>query len=394
MDIPAPGLPGTPKKQKKGNGAMGTEVEALGLVLPSAPQTAQELVETWAIPARDLENVSVNVHRQKLGTRETELVANVPVSQYDFRSIAAEHGPGVYYLKGSGRLARNVAKMSISQDYARQCGFGRIPEPPPAPPAQDVHAVRTLERVSTAAGIQGEELLSAIERACERAVESRLGHNAALAGMDPFAMQDSQFKAVERQMDFMAKMEERVRRSIPGAAPASGEDDEAFSWASLLKIITPAIPALVEAFKSRPAPVYAPQIPPPPQRPVQAQQPTIPAPPQGAPAENPAMKLIPHEDLQVILPAVRMLSPFTGILSGMASDPAKQAQEIALDLVAWIPPGCFQAITRLSELASEKGPEVLEIIGPQFRSDRWASIVHRLAEMLNEEPGEVGEVEP
>ena len=87
------------------------------------------------------------------------------------------------------------------------------------------------------------------------------------------------------------------------------------------------------------------------------------------------MKLdIPEDVAQKIAPAIRMLIPFKSMLARM-DDGVRTPESISDDLSAYIPPGCYEAMSALGTLVSERGCSVLHLIGPEFVNDRWSAIV-------------------
>jgi hypothetical protein len=339
----------------------------------------------WSSSPREVESLSVLVFRHKIGTPEKELVDHIPVTEYEFRKVARDFGPGTYYLKGSaGKFQTCNAKFIISDEFARNSGYGRLPEPPPPPPPQDLVAARTLQSVSQAAGIAPENLFAAIDRAIENSLNQRLGNGViSQAPINPMQALNDQMTAVEMQMNFMEKMEARVRRSIAGQteSPEGGDD---LSWGGLIRELVKAAPGLIAAMRPAPASMNHQPIRP---MPNVEMMPPPPAPDQVPTHEGEAMKIqesLSLEDRQLIGPAVEMLKPFTALLVRAASDQNRPAIKIADDLSGWVPPECYEAVIRLGQLTQERGPGMLGVIGHEFISERWSEIIQALARNLSE----------
>lgn len=401
LTIQGPEKPGKRKRNIKSESERirreeaGRQMSELGTVLPKAPLTAEELMAAWSISPREIDSISVIIFRHKIGTNDKELVAHIPVPEYNFRSVARDFGPGTYYLKGSaGKFQACNAKFLVSQEYAHSAGYGKLPEPPPPPPAQDLVAAKTLQTVSETAGIMPVELFSALERIVENGLDRRLGSNQGvhhqLQPFDPMKAMTDQMNAVEMQWNFMEKMEQRARRSLAGKLESDDQDGD-LSWGSIIKELIKAAPSFISALRPQAAPS---QHYPPTPDPVDV----TPKPPQSSQPEQES-RVIPEEtvkiieslsmeDRQLLSPAVEMLQPFTKMLLRAGANVSYRPQSIADDLTGWVPPECYQAVIRLGELARDRGPGILGVIGPEFISERWSEIIQGIAKNVSDPEGE------
>ena len=353
-------------------------VKNVGVILPACPTTAQELVNSWEVSPADVESHGVLIFRQIMGTDTRELLARVPMTQYQLSEIAAKHGSGTYYIKGTaGRYERKAGKFSVSSDYAASCGYGRLPEPPK--PA-DVQAVRTLERAASGGSVDPVDLAAAIQRASEettrRILESYGIHgNPGTAPQGPtFQGMESQFQQVEKMYGFMERMEQRAMESVErrmGIAPTVKDETDPNSWAGILSALAPVVLPFAQQLLSR-APIQAHQ-------PVAAAQPVQPAEQHSIPAGDNMLRIdVPQEILDRIAPAVAMLKPFKAMLLNM-DRPDKAIADTADMLGGFIPPACYDAILALAEQAKTTGPEIMRVIGPEFVTPRWVAIVDHIA---------------
>jgi hypothetical protein len=361
-------------------------VRQVGVILPNCPTTPQELVNAWGVSPGDVESHSVLIFRQRAGVDERVLIDSVPMLAYSLDEIVSKYGSGTYYLKGSaGRYERKAGKFIVSEEFASSRGYGRLPE---APKAADVQAVRTLQRASEASGVDPVDLASAIQRASEAAtrqilesygITGRNAPNPAMVG-NGFGQMESQFQQVEKMYGFMERMEARAMESVErrmGIAPSSKADDpDPNSWAGILSALAPIGVKVAEALMSRSMPVIQehPVMP----TKIQPEQPT----------EEPVRLNIPQEYIDTISPAIRMLKPFKSMLF-QVDDGAKSASAISMDLSAYIPPGCYDAMMSLGKLVSTHGPQVLSLIGPEFANERWGSIVIEIGKEIEHATSEV-----
>jgi len=368
---PPPAQPPTRKKRVNNPGGHpGTMKEMGGIPLPVCPDTADELAGMWQVGSGEAPTLSVKVLRQRIGSREVDLIDSVPLVHFNMRTLAGKYGPGLYYLRGSGsKIAQKSAKMNISDEYAREAGFGRIirPEPPPqVPTASDMVAMQTLQQVGHAGGMSPEQIISAIEQAVTR-ISERNGVGPRPI-FDPVEESRKQMEAVERQMDFFARMEARVRATIV-AKEEPAEVAEEFSLASIFKALAPSIPAIIAGFR---------QPQPPPYQPARAKDVT-------PPQEEKQMNLpeLSQEEKQAIAPAVSMLRPFVGMLSSAIKNTGTPDEAIARQLGGFIPPNLYDSTIALCALVETRGPEVLGHIAPGLVDPRWSPVLRIMRRELN-----------
>jgi hypothetical protein len=256
--------------------------------------------------------------------------------------------------------------MNVSDEYAREAGFGRIikPEPvPQIPTASDLVAMNTLHQVGQAGGMSAEQIVSAIEQAVTRISERNRPSNP----YDPMTEMDRQMAAVERQMDFMGKMEERVRRSIV-AREEPAEMPEEFTLASVFKALAPAIPSIIASFRQQ-APTHQPQP-----KIVNASQ-----------TEEKQMSLpeLSQEEKKIIAPSVSMLRPFGGMLSNAIQNTGTPDDALARQLGGFIPPNLYESTIALCDLVENRGHSILGHIHPSLVNPRWEPVMRIMKRELS-----------
>ena len=372
------------------NSSRSKVVGAVGVILPTAPTSPQELVSAWGVTAQEAESHGVLVFRQTPGTDERQLMDRVPMLEYSMDQVACKFGPGTYYIKGTaGRYEARAARFVISPEYAAERGFGRLPEPPKA---ADLVAVRTLQRTAETAGIDPTELISALERAVEAGLDRRLGPGRIQQhqGPAPFDQMETQFAQVEKMYSFMEKMEARAMESVSrrlGMEPKE-EGPDPNSWAGIAATLLPVGMELFSKMMTRPTaqPQPSPEAPPVNVTPLQPQPP--PAPKNiKAPA---VMEKMTEDEKIAIFPALGMLRPFLGALSKM-SEGTRTEPEIAQELEGYIPDNMAPAMVALADLSKRHGVEALALLGPNFQSGRWLTILGELEKILVAKYGEESE---
>ncbi len=376
-DEQAPRRPGRPRKhpEEPRKPKMIGHTAAGGKMLPACPMTPEELADQWNVGADDVETITVKVLRARTGTADTDLVASVPLVEFDGRKIAGQFGPGTYYLRpAAGRYARNSAKLPVSDYLARECGFGRIPTT-----AADLHAERTI-RSATTGPVDPVDLVAAIEAIMdrkEREKAAQSGHTLAspiVQAVDPLEMMRKQFENIQTMMAFMGSLEERAIKTVEmrmgKVEPVlTGEDTNS----SLLEKLLPKaldIFGNMMANRNQPQPVMYAQ----PQQPQQPQTPTLAAKPTQPEPEAPAMPELTPQEQAAISTAVRSLQPFAATLVQLASSGATDEQ-IVDELDPWIPGGMVPSLQALAATVEAKGHSVLGAIHPQLATERWAKIL-------------------
>ena len=357
-----------------------------GRPLPIFPTTADELASQWKVGADDAYGVSIKLSRQRVGSQDVELVADIPLINYSLSSIAGKHGPGMYFISGSaGKYASNAARMFISEDFARECGFGRVPTT-----AADVKAIQTIERAA-----QGPtdpvDLMAALERMIDRKLRETqapaMAQPQAPTMGDPFGNMGMMFKGFElfsaMQEKVLATAERQAamlagKMGLPTPEEPTGEES---IMGMFTKIFTSdAGSAIVRRLMAHPAaaPQQVQHHPAPSAAPQQVQ--TIP-PPQEAPAVRPNLS---PEEVQAITPAVSMLQRFSDILVTAAAKDTRTPEDAADDLLGMLPSVIWESTVALDEAVQKHGLPVLGLIHKDMATDRWAALLKAVAAGIRE----------
>lgn len=387
-------LPSTKGKQKRPiseRKAKAMEVRAsqlrnTGRMLASCPMIADELATQWGIGTDDVETVTVKILRQILGTREQEFMGELPLVDYRGAEVAGRFGPGTYYLRpASGPYERHSTKLPISDKFARDSGWGRVPRASIAETA----AAQTIMSAS-----EGATDPKALLLAMSQMMDSKLEDFRRTAPMGPIAAPANSFEGaeqemarVERMMGFMERLEARAVETVQRRMGVVNEDKAPESNTNILLSLLPKALEIVGSLMAPQRPLNpAPQsqqaspalaespAPPPPQ----------PAPPQPAPPPE-AIPMLTKSETKSIQGAVAMLRPFAANLMSMVRTQATNEQIIG-ELAGYIPPSLYESLSALGLIVEAKGAAVLAHIHPELATDRWKEILRGLnAELAREE---------
>lgn len=367
--------------QRKANHIRSEQIKQTGKILPACPMTPDELVEQWNIGADDSLTITVKVMRQVLGDKELVLVKSVPLVEYSGEEIARNFGPGTYYLRpAAGIWARNSAKVPISEELARACGWGRIPVTP-----QDVQAERTIRKAAEAP-TDPMDLLAAVQQVVRRELDAagiRPGSAPSpgqVQTFNPMEAMQTQMQQMNAWMSFMDRMDAHMQARVERRLGVSHEEPDNKNQ-SLLEALIPLgmklLDRMTEGPRMLPVPPRQAGLPQLHQGNTQPQ--AAPPPPQE---EREPMPTLTPEEQQAIAPVVKMLQPFGPQLVAITNTPATDEQ-IVTELEGYIPENMVGGIVALNAATVKHGKAVLGFIHPGLASDRWAVILPKLCEALS-----------
>jgi len=361
------------ERQNEAGEVRSSQINAVGKVIPACPMNADELAETWSVGRDDAFGITVKVLRQVKGDSALELIDNVPLVDYSGENIAANYGPGVYYLRpASGKYQKLACKLPISDALARSCGWGRLPVTP-----QDVQAERTL-RQAVESPTDPVDLLAAIQQMIRREMDTRgmgstPGMTMPMQTFNPMEAMQNQMGQMQAWMGFMDTMEkqmqERVERRMGILEPERQEKTS--TWEAL-------IPVALKIFDRMTTPPAAPV-----QRqplPMAAPAPEPAPAPQSKPVEAPMSNLT-DDERKLLGRGIAMLRPFGGQLAELTKTKATNDQ-IVSELEGYIPDSMIDSINALDDACQKYGPAILGQIHPELATERWAAIVKALRLVL------------
>jgi len=354
-------------KVKRENGGLGVNI------LGNAPITAPDLIAAWGIGVNDQTSTGVIIQKQVEGFQRREVIARVPVRDYDLVSIMRECGPGTYYAKGApGAYQNKVSLINVSEFMARQAGWGKMPE---QPQAADILAVRTLQQVGNQSGVDAVQLQQAIVQATERTVEAIMTKYGIKPGVQQQNPMD-QFQQMQIMMNFMKSIRadamEDVKMSL-GIAKPEPEEKELDTMGILGKVAA----GFAEAWMNRPQPAQPQPLP-------YAQPVAAPVVANPTRKEPPAIYALMSEDEKSkILPALGMLNPWKSVLVELGQDHKKTEPEIAAELAGYIPDALADSMVALAGLAERHGVMTMALLDhPGLQTGRWVTILLELRREL------------
>ena len=342
------------------------QMKAVGRMLAGCPMNADELAEQWEIAADDADTIMVKILKQKMGTQEQELMDSVALVDYDGERIAANFGPGIYYLRPGGRkYAKNAAKLPISETLARACGYGRIPLT-----AGDAVAERTI-RSAADGPTDPADLFAAIERIIDRR-EAEKARQTGIQGpgmADPMTAMKNQFEQIQTMMAFMASLEERAIKTVEmrmGKSEFNPTVEDTNS--SLLEKLLPKALDIFSQMMTNRNPVI---------QPASVTRSTAPALEEkvNPTQDGVVMPALTQDEQKSIGGAVAMLRPFAPQLLTMT---ALSDSQIVAELEGYVPVGLVESLKALGLVVTAHGPTALSVIHPGLATDRWAAILPKL----------------
>ena len=369
-------------RKKRGQDLIRTStLPQAGKALPGFPTTPDELAGAWDVGAEDTYALMVKVTRPCGGT--VELVADIPLRNFNAGELAGKFGPGLYYMRaGAGKYSSRATKMIFSEDYARSNGFGTVAQP--IQTAADLQAETVIRRAADGPS-DPVAIMAAFERFYERKKAEERPQN--LQATDPMAMMQSQVAQMMALMDMMRSVEDRAIKTVEmrmGIAKPEGTVEDMDTNSSIMeKLLLKGLevfgPVLANAMtpKQNAVPFQPPQPPQPIQPALQDAQPTQPAQPEVA------MPTLDDSEKKAIAGAVSMLRPFADHLIQMEASTLTDEQ-IVENLDPFVPEAMIQSLTDLSDVVAKRGVAVLGAIHPGLVKDRWGGILVKLVAKVTE----------
>lgn len=361
--------------------ARSSQLKGVGKMIPACPMTADELAAQWEVGAEECESITVKVLRQVLGKNQMELITSVPLVHYDGNRIAANYGPGTYYLRpAAGWNDRHSAKIMISDVLAQTCGFGRIVK---ASVADQAAAATILQ-----AG-EGPTDPKALVMAVSQMMDAKLDAFRQSLGVpgqmgvttmkpiDPMQSVETEMERMMRMMSMLSGLQEKARESVRAemgiVKPEPPEPQEGSFWLELIKTAVPAFVAMVQARPAVAEPTQPVAPPQPPQRPAIA----------TTQQEAPPMPTLTQDEEKALGAIVGMLAPFGGHLAKVAAE-VSDDEAIVGELIGFVGDSVVPSLKALEAITKTHGPAVLAKIHPELATPRWVGIVAKLSKACDE----------
>lgn len=367
--LPDPSLP--PAKPPRGRPPRDrARVPGDSVFAPSMPTNGLDLMGMWKLPQAAWTEGRLKVGRKQYASSIQELVAESNIQDFDLRQVASEYGPGEYLLTLSAHPQQlwpaHNCKTTVAPEYARTQGWQAYQAPAPQPRLADVQALRT-----TAAALEADapmtpaNLMMLIEAVVERTVKAAAPPPPPPSPMGVDGMM--QFWAAMSQMQSQTRQETlQLFKAAQGGDLGPAPENEGWGDA-----IAKALPALLEAFKPRPAPAMPPQ-------PVETYQ-------EPAEIEEEPMRVtvpLTQAELESFAGPVALLKPFAPQILMMIERSSDDAA-VAANLKPYVPEVLIPDVLRLAKMVEAKGSAVLGIISPGLQTHRGAGVMAALAAQLS-----------
>jgi hypothetical protein len=330
-----------------------------GGFVQSMPTNWKDLVGLWDIPDEAIQQAKLKIGRSKLGTRQTELVADICIQEYSLEMLAREFGPGLYFLVLNpgprGAWPARNARITVSSDYARSVGFSAFGSQEPAPfRIAEMRSVKeATQSQNLGQSMTPESLAQLIEMVSERTAAKLAPQQQQQQGtMESMMMMFKFFSDMQK-----SSMETAFQMAGMQRPESLDEEKESDSWLGIAKELAPVVRDVAGAIFRR-----------------DPQTRTVnPAEPIETPEREEIMPQITipisKEEAAQFAGAVALLQPFTSHISdmlGRVSDGAELAEELA----SYIPERLDSQIVALAKLGEERGKEVLGIIHPKLATEK------------------------
>jgi len=343
--------------------------------LPSMPVNGNDLIGSWSLPNEAITGAALKISRPvPMDAKRYQVLRVVTVREYQLSAIARDFGPGDYTLTLSpgpgGAWGAKHASISVSDDYAAECGFQALmPEPvmPPAPRFSDMRVMReTAQTLNTGGQFTPEMFFSALEVFGEK-LATRLAPPPAPVQpfLDPMMiikmLDDSRNSGIQLARDLMQ-----------GNLPSGKDEDEDGGWPGVIRdiapTIAPALAGLVQAFMGNRQPVQ-------PAAPVEVN-------PVAIQQEQKTMEIpITADEQKELAPAVALLQPYAARIIGMLAG-VKSGFELSEAMAGYIGPDMEATMIKFAEIAEQRGPGVLALIHPGLASQKGHECIIGIGKIL------------
>ena len=357
---------------------------------PQMPTCGLDLMAIWGdVPSEAHTQVKLKIGRPIPGTRQTALVAESTIQEYDLSQIAAQYGQGEYVISlPPGRhnaWPRKQARVMVSREYARDCGFESNLQPVAPTRVSEMRSLReSSDQLSQGKPFTMEAMAQLIETVIERTAERlapRQVQPAPAQAIDPVQQLMTTFAFLQqiedRSFTKMAKLMEL--KGVPG------EQDEN---SGIMGMVKENLPGIIEVAKG----IFAPKVNYAQQEQSQQLQSDVIAEqqitqiqptPQESQMNGAPSPLTPQETTE-IADVINTLRPFAGIIAnGIAKSPT--IEKAADEIIDWIPPRIYNGIKKLAEYVDKYGFTALNSVDASLGNEKCGKIIKIIRDILIKE---------
>lgn len=340
---------------------------------PSMPTCGNDLIGLWDLPHEAVTQARLKIGRNIPMSQQLELVRDCTVQDYSLESVAHTFGPGEYQLvlnPGPGKAwPGKSARIIVSKDFARECGFSPYAEPAAAPAPPRFSELRSIQESTRAMNEGGaftpQVMAQLLETVADRVAERLRPSSPAadpLAGMASMVQMMTFMQGIQKSAMDQALLMAGMRN------PVTPEPEEEDSWPSVLREAIPVLGQIGQGLLSRAAPAPAPA-------------PTPQETPQ--PEENKIMVPMNSDEIKQFSSVVGMLKPYSALILTILSK-VRTGGEASADLASFVPDRMRGTMIDFADLAETRGAEVLALLDPALATEKGLDCVVGIGRILRE----------
>ena len=337
----------------------------------SMPTCGNDLIGIWSLPMEAVTQARLKICRAIPMSQRVELVRECTVQEYSMESIAMQHGPGEYRLVLNpgpmGAWGGKTSIITVSKEYARECGFDPMPiAPAPAPRLAHLRSMQeTTQAMNAGQGMTPAMMVQLVESVVERVVERT---RPAAQTVDPMAQMANMWTFLQG----MQKSALDQALQLAGVANPVKDEEEGGGWLKVAQEVAPVAASFFAQMLDRKHAAPVPQVP---------------AIPTLAPMEEPVAKIqvnASQDELRPFAGALAMLKPFGPLIVQKLSS-VSSGKDAAQELSEYIPERLWDSVIGFSRMVSDRGVSLLSVIHPDIATTKGAECIAHIASILQNE---------
>ncbi len=341
---------------------------------PAMPTCGNDLIGLWDLPPEAVTQARLKIGRSIPMSQQLELVRDCTVQDYSLESVAHTFGPGEFQLVlnpgPGGAWPGKSARIIVSKDFARECGFSPYMDPPPAPAAPRFSELRSIQESAKAmnegGAITPQVMAQLLETVADRVAE-RLRPSAPAA--DPLAGMASMVQMMTFMQGIQKSAMDQALLMAGMRNPVAHEPEEEDSWPSVLREAIPVLGQIGQGLLSRtaPAPIQA--------APIQEQPHQV--------EETQIMVPMNSDEIKHFATVVGMLKPYSAMILTILSK-VQRGEDASGDLASFIPARMAPTMIEFADMAEARGAAVLSILDPALATEKALACVVGIGAILRD----------
>jgi hypothetical protein len=335
----------------------------------SMPTCGNDLIGLWDLPQEAVTQARLKIARTIPMSTKLELVRDCTVQEYSLESVARSFGKGEYQIilnpGPQGLWLAKSARITVSEEYARECGYTVFVAPPAAPRFSELRSIQeTTQAMQQGQAMTPQVMVQLMETMIERVAERMKP----AAPPDPMAGMGTMIQMMTFMNGIQSSAMETALKLAGLKNPTAPERDEEDSWPGVIREALPTLGELAKGFMAR--------IP-------QPQPPAAPMPnPQTIEGDQPVSVPLSQDEMQSFAPMVALLKPHANVIVQLIK--LKHSDDAAMEMASFIPEPMADQVVRFAELVSTRGAEVLNLIDPDLATEKGRECVIKIGELLRE----------